>query len=70
MIDFRSRTRIRELRGLAVVVALLLMAETPAAAYTDPGSGALLWQILVAGFFGAMFFWRKLTSWFRSKTKD
>ena len=70
MNDFWSLTRIKRVRGLAAVVALLLMAERPAAAYTDPGSGALLWQILVAGFVGAMFYWRKLTGWFRTKTKD
>jgi hypothetical protein len=26
--------------------------------YTDPGSGALLWQLLVAGFIGALFYAR------------
>ncbi len=37
-----------------------------AAAYTDPGSGALLWQLLVAGFFGSLFYLRKLTAWFKA----
>jgi hypothetical protein len=26
--------------------------------YTDPGSGALLWQLLIASFFGALFYAR------------
>jgi hypothetical protein len=26
--------------------------------YTDPGSGALLWQLLVASFFGGLFYAR------------
>jgi hypothetical protein len=34
--------------------------------YTDPGSGALVWQLLVASFFGIMFyvrsFIRKITA--------
>jgi hypothetical protein len=54
-------------RGLAVILALLVMGERPAAAYTDPGSGALLWQLLVAGFVGAMFYLRKAIAWFRSR---
>ncbi len=35
--------------------------------YTDPGSGALIWQALAAGFVGLLFYVRKLTSWFRAK---
>ena len=38
-----------------------------ARAYTDPGSGALIWQMLVAGFVGAMFYFRRFTSWFRER---
>jgi hypothetical protein len=58
------------LRAAVLVLVLLLAAERPLAAYTDPGSGALLWQILVAGFIGAMFYVRKFTKWFRGKTRD
>jgi hypothetical protein len=28
--------------------------------YTDPGSGTLVWQLLLAAFFGGMFYLRKL----------
>jgi hypothetical protein len=28
--------------------------------YTDPGSGTLLWQLLLAVFFGGMFYVRRL----------
>jgi len=28
--------------------------------YTDPGSGILVWQLLLAAFFGAMFYVRKV----------
>lgn len=28
--------------------------------YTDPGAGTLVWQLLLAAFFGGMFYVRKL----------
>jgi hypothetical protein len=34
--------------------------RTLALLYTDPGSGALLWQLLLAAFFGALFYARLL----------
>ncbi len=34
--------------------------------YTDPGTGAMLWQLLAAGFIGAAFYFRHYTS----KIKD
>jgi hypothetical protein len=33
--------------------------------YTDPGSGALLWQVLAAGAVGALFYARKFFGFFR-----
>ena len=36
-------------------------------AYTDPGSGALIWQALVAGFVGLLFYVRRITTWFNKK---
>ena len=35
--------------------------------YTDPGSGALLWQILSAAFVGVVFYLHRLRSWFKRK---
>ncbi len=52
-----------------LTVLLLLMAEREARAYTDPGSGMLIWQMLVAGFVGGMFYLRKFTSKLRLKKK-
>ncbi len=43
----------------ALVGVLVLLTEPRAYAYTDPGSGALLWQALVAAFVGAAFYFRK-----------
>jgi membrane associated rhomboid family serine protease len=52
-------------RRLDVVVMTLLAiwaAEGHLAAYIDPGSGALIWQALVAGFVGAAFYFRRFFS--------
>ena len=46
---------------LAIVNTLLL--------YADPGSGALIWQLLVAAFIGSMFYFRRIKDWFFLKRK-
>ena len=35
--------------------------------YADPGSGVLIWQLLLALFFGATFYFTKLRHWATSK---
>ena len=57
-------------RILVLSLLLLISTESEARAYTDPGSGALMWQALVAGFMGAAFYGRKVVTWFRTKKKD
>lgn len=53
------------LAGLAYLIA----CERDAYAYIDPGSGALMWQALIAGLFGSVFyfrnFWKRM--WSRGK---
>ena len=56
--------------SVGVLLLLLICAERPAQAYADPGSGAMLVQILAAAFVGASFYMRKLVRWFRPKGKD
>ena len=51
--------RARRLATLASVAVFILLSEAPAFAYTDPGSGMLLWQGLMAAFVGAGFYFRK-----------
>jgi hypothetical protein len=46
----------RKVGGLFVLVLLAVAMEQPAAAYTDPGTGALIWQMVAAGFVGVMFY--------------
>jgi hypothetical protein len=46
--------------------AILIITEKDALAYSDPGSGALIWQMVVASMFGGMFYFRKFLGKFRS----
>ena len=45
-----------------------------AKAYTDPGTGALIWQLIAAGFVGGMFYLRRLrllvTGFWKKQQKD
>ena len=60
---------VRFLYCAALAVVLVLLTEPRAYAYTDPGSGALLWQALVAAFIGAGFYFRKFLFHFFPKKK-
>ena len=61
----------RSLMGIVPLLLLLAMTEQPAQAYTDPGTGALIYQIVAAGFVGMLFYVRKITSFFQSwRNKD
>ena len=44
-------------------------AETRVLAYIDPGSGALIWQAIVAGFVGAGFYFRRYFGRFFSRNR-
>src|SRR5881396_3198522 len=47
-----SETMSRHTERALVWLLLILVIPSEARAYTDPGSGALIWQILVAAFVG------------------
>jgi hypothetical protein len=47
-------------RVTILLICLLIGFESQASAYTDPGTTALIWQMLAAGFVGAMFYFRRL----------
>ena len=49
------------------VLIVLIISESRAHAYTDPGSGALLWQLLVGAALGMLFYFRKITYWVRTR---
>lgn len=42
---------------------LMLVVPSPAMAYVDPGSGALLWQIMLASVAGLTFRTRSIINW-------
>ena len=52
-------------RLLLISVGVLIVAQTHVYAYTDPGSGTLIWQMLLAASFGIMFYLRRIIGWFR-----
>ena len=64
-----------KLKNPAVSVLLLLLlvsfaTEQQARAYTDPGTGAMIWQMLAAGAVGVIFYFRRFLGWFKPKKKD
>ena len=50
---------------MAASLILMLLSAGEARAYVDPGSGALLWQVAVAGFLGSLFWLRKVVQWLK-----
>ena len=49
-------------------IAGFFVVETEVQAYTDPGSGAIIWQLLAAGFVGVLYYFRRLLTWVRHRT--
>lgn len=39
-------------------------------AYTDPGSGAMLWQVMSAAVVGGLFYFRRAVAWFRGGNRS
>ena len=55
------------LRATFLIALAMFATERQARAYTDPGSGALIWQMLVAGLVGVSFYFRRITTWFKNR---
>jgi len=55
------------LRAIFLMVLLAFGTEREARAYTDPGSGALIWQMFVAGLVGVGFYFRRIMEWFKKR---
>lgn len=51
----------------AQLMGILCAFSIPASAYTDPGTGTMLWQIILAGAVGASFYIRQIIGWFKKK---
>jgi hypothetical protein len=58
-----------DVRWCVILLFVLIASEAPLKAYTDPGSGIMIWQILAAGFVGILFQVRKITSWIRGRRR-
>jgi hypothetical protein len=49
-------------------IALVMFAtERQASANADPGTGALLWQMLAASLIGVAFSYRRITGWYKNR---
>jgi len=64
-----------KLKNSAVSILLLLLlvsfaTEHEARAYTDPGTGAMIWQMMAAAAVGVIFYFRRFLGWFKPKKKD
>jgi hypothetical protein len=57
-------------RVLGFLLLLAFATERAAYAYVDPGSGAMFYQIFLAGVIGGLFQLKKLISWVRSRKKS
>ncbi len=53
-------------RIVLLCLAMLVVLTANTYAYIDPGSGALIWQLLLAAFFGSVFFIRQVRSHIRA----
>jgi ABC-type iron transport system FetAB permease component len=70
-----AKRRLRSvLRLFLISTTMLIATSSNAHAYIDPGYGSLLWQLLIAGFFGSLFYIRniilKVKTWFGSAKKN
>ena len=57
-------------QALPVFLLLSFATEREARAYTDPGTGAMIWQMLAAGAVGVIFYFRKFLAQFKPKKKE
>jgi len=53
--------------GLVTLAMWLMATPQPAHAYVDPGSGAMVWQLLAAAAIGSLFYVRKVFTWVRDR---
>lgn len=47
------------IKTVALTLAVTVLTTSTAHAYTDPGSGMLIWQLLVSALVGGLFYFRK-----------
>ena len=52
------------MKRLLAILYLCLLFPVPAHAYSDPGSGLMLWQLTVSFFIGLLFYFRRILGFF------
>ena len=57
------------LRAIFLIALAMFATEQEARAYTDPGTGALIWQMMLAGIVGVGFYFRRLTAWLKNRKR-
>jgi len=57
-------------RMMFFLLAFLAVLERPALAYVDPGAGSMVLQVFLAAIVGALFQFRRVVSFFRSKRQE
>ncbi|HEY3837938.1 MAG TPA: hypothetical protein VGL72_15255 [Bryobacteraceae bacterium] len=65
--NFAPRTARIFLQTAAGLFVAFCLTQQEAKAYADPGSGAVLWQLLFASIVSIGFHFRKLRLWFTSR---
>jgi hypothetical protein len=55
---------------LVLLILLTFATEQEARAYTDPGTGAMIWQMLAAAAVGVLFYFRRFLAWFKKKDEE
>lgn len=60
--------------GLVLRIAILCFIPNIAHAYIDPGTGSMLFQLVIASVIGALVtisqFWTRISTWVSSKKKN
>lgn len=64
---FRQAIFFQCLRHILLALAIVAVSAREASAYTDPGSGILLWQLVTGAAVGALFYVRRLAIWIRTR---
>ena len=57
-----NNSKIRISAAIIALISIFTLVPEDAHAYTDPGTGFMLWQLLVSAFVGLLFYFRKFIS--------
>jgi hypothetical protein len=62
-----SRHLKRMAAALPLLAIVMIATERPAMAYVDPGTGAIIWQSILALVAGVAFSFRRINFWFKNR---